>query len=87
MLTARFQPVIGDLRPAVGVLLAGLVVPVQDSVAAWVGVKPYLSECCPVRNVLVFLWLGCSSNWCKTPVLWDGQQADYLLQEARYCRF
>lgn len=44
MPTARFQLVIDDLRPAVGVLLAGLVVPVLDSIAALVGVKPYLSE-------------------------------------------
>lgn len=40
MLTERFQPVIDDLRPALGVLLASLVVLVLDSVSAQVGVKP-----------------------------------------------
>lgn len=45
MPTARFQLVIDDLRPAVDVLLAGLVVPVLDSIAAQAGVKPYLCEC------------------------------------------
>lgn len=41
MPTARFQLVIDDLRPAVSVLLAGLVVLLLDSIAAQVGVKPY----------------------------------------------
>lgn len=43
MPTARSELVIDDLRPPVGVLLAGSVLPVLDSIAAQVGVKPYLS--------------------------------------------
>lgn len=43
MPTARSELVIDDVRPPVGVLLAGSVLPVLDSIAAQVGVKSYLS--------------------------------------------
>lgn len=39
MLTERFQPVIDNLRPALGVLPANLVILVLDSISVQVGVK------------------------------------------------
>lgn len=39
MLTERFQPVIDNLRPALGVLLANLFILVLDNISAQVGDK------------------------------------------------
>lgn len=76
MLTGRFQPVIDNLEATSGCPAYQL-----SYTGAWQYFSTGWSSALtkgpfPVGNALGFLRLGCSYNWSKTPVLWDGQQAD-----------
>lgn len=85
MPTAKFQPVIDDLRPAVGVLFAGLVVPVLDSIAAQVGVKPYLSEHVLPEVLQVFCGWAVPPTGVRLQCFGMDSRQITLLQEARHC--
>lgn len=85
MPTATFQLVIDGLRPAVGVLLAGLVVPVLDSIAAQVGVKPYLSERVLSEILQVFCGWAVPPSGVRLQCFGMDSRQTALLQEARYC--